>query len=168
MCRFHVRKRLCLSDYSHAALCLPLFPMGKCDFPLSYQRQPTFRMNRWFTVSLLSFSSAKRSMCQHKQLQYSYLLWKYVGWDAKYTVYLNSEKRSHPCIWLAMCVQCPKLRQQQIAFFSLKKPIDFPLKKESSLISHCIWLRLPLIWESYVFASITRAKTQCGFHLHTD
>lgn len=36
---------------------LSLFPMGECDFLLSYQRQLTLRKNRWFTVRLLSFSS---------------------------------------------------------------------------------------------------------------
>lgn len=58
MCGFHVRESFCLSNYSHAAQCLSLFPMDKCDFVLSYERQPTFRMSRWFTVRLSSFSSA--------------------------------------------------------------------------------------------------------------
>ena len=48
----------CLSDYSLAALCLSLFPTDECDFPLSRQRQPIFRMSRWFTVRLQFFSSA--------------------------------------------------------------------------------------------------------------
>lgn len=58
-------ERIFVSLITLKLLCLSLFPMDECDFLLSYQRHPIFRMSRWFTVRLPSFSSAERSMCQH-------------------------------------------------------------------------------------------------------
>lgn len=51
-------KGLFVSPITHTALCRSLFPMDECDFLPSYQRQPIFRMSRWFTVRATSFPSA--------------------------------------------------------------------------------------------------------------